>query len=77
MTIRQLTQAEIDEIFGGSVILFGSQQTPLDPSLDRAVSIPRDYPKPVEANFMDQISQEEIEAVIRVTELVSRRMEQE
>jgi hypothetical protein len=77
MTIRQLTQSEIDEIFGGSVILFGPPQTPLDPSLDRAVSIPRDYLKPVEANFMDQISQEEIEAVIRVTELVSRRMEQE
>ena len=77
MTIRQLKQAEIDEIFGGGVILFGAQQTPLDPSLDRAVSIPRDYPKPEEANFMDQISREEIEAVIRVTELISRRMEQE
>ena len=73
MTIRQLTQAEIDEIFGGGVILFSPQQTPLD----LGVSIPSDYLKPEEANFMDRISQEEIEAVIRVTQLISRRMEQE
>ena len=77
MTIRQLTQAEIDEIFGDGVILFGPQQTPLDPSLDLGVSIPSDYLKPEEANFMDRISQEEIEAVIRVTQLISRRIEQE
>ncbi len=74
MPIRQITQAELDEIFDQGLILFSPGRSTLSfvPIDDSSLT-----QEPIEANFMDKEAQEEIEALTRVMEVISRRIEQE
>lgn len=71
MPIQQLTQAEIEEIFSGGLILFGQHFVGSKTLLNEPINS-SEYEV---ANFMDSVSKEEIESVTRVTELISRRIE--
>jgi hypothetical protein len=71
MPIQQLTQAEIEEIFGDGLILFGRHSV----RSKILVNEPINSSEYEVANFMDSVNREEIESVTRVTELISKRIE--
>ena len=72
MPIRQLNQAETEAIFSDGLILFG-QHFMRSKTLLNEPSNSAEYEV---TNFMDSVSKEEIASVARVTELISRRIEQ-
>jgi hypothetical protein len=70
MPIQKITQAEIEEIFGDGLILFGRHSVRSKTLLNEPINS-SEYEV---ANFMDSVNKEEIESVTRVTKLISRRI---